>query len=132
MGDTEMTTEREASILIAASEARDKIDTSLPLKDQARAAMEITKDFWMSIDEDIRFRGAIAALILANEGNEDVVDRINTEMRMLDSLGAMLAGLPIDVERAVREVPDDFERAGFRELWMEIGHPQYVRKEAKT
>ena len=52
-----MTTSREVSILIAASEAKDKIDTSLPLKDQARAAMEITKDFWMDTDEDTRFRG---------------------------------------------------------------------------
>lgn len=117
-----MATERETMIIIAASEAKGMVDTSLPLEDQTRAAMEITKDFWMSVDEDIRFRGAIAALLLANEGNEEVLERINTEMLALESLSTAMGGVPVDFERALP--PEDFKPVGFRNLWMEIGHPK--------
>ena len=107
-------------ILIAAMEAKDKIDTSTPLEEQARAAMEVTKDFWMSTDEDIRFRGAVAALLQANEGNDEALDRINAEMRALNSLGAAMSGVPVDFNAALP--PEDFKYIGLRALWMEIGH----------
>ncbi len=112
-------------ILIAAAEARGKVDRTQPVEDQMRAAMEVTKEFWLSVDEDVRFRGAVAAVLLENEGNQEVLDRIDTEMRMLNSMAALMGGVPVDMERALP--PEDFKRIGIRDLWMEIGHPQYQR-----
>ena len=107
-------------ILIAAAEAKSRIDTSVPLEEQARAAMEVTKDFWMSTDEDVRFRGAVAALLLANKDNPEATERINTEMRALNSMGAAMSGVPVDFGAALP--PEDFKYIGLRSLWMEIGH----------
>jgi len=107
-------------ILIAATEAKGAVDVSRPLKDQARQAMNITNSFWLSTDQEVRFRGAIAALLLANKGNEEITERINMEMRSLNALAAMTGGVPVDVERLVQEIPDDFEPVGFMGLWKEI------------
>ena len=107
-------------VLIAAAEARDKIDISTPLEEQARAAMEVTKDFWMTTDEDVRFRGTVVALLLANEDNPEATERINAEMRALNSLGAAMSGVPVDFGAALP--PEDFKYIGLRSLWMEIGH----------
>ena len=120
-----MPTQQEAMILIAASDAQAHVDTSKPVEDQVRAAMEVTKDFWMSTDEEVRFRGAVAAVLLKNQGNEEVVERINTEMRALNSLAAMMGGVPVDMERAIP--PEGFKPIGIRNLWMEIGHPSHRR-----
>ena len=120
-----MSNGNQTMILLAAAEARSKIDTTKPLEEQARAAMEVTKDFWASTDENVRFRGAVAALLLENEGNIDVTERINEEMRGMNALAALFAGVPVDVERALP--PEDFKPIGLRALWMEIGHPKATR-----
>ncbi len=121
-----MATQHEAMILIAASDAQPYVDVSQPLETQMRAAMEVTKDFWMSTDEDVRFRGAVAAVLLKTKGNDEVLERINTEMQALNSLAAAMSGIPVDMERALP--PEDFKMVGIRALWMEIGHPQYSRR----
>lgn len=106
--------------LIAATEAKGAVDTSRSLKDQVRAAMNVTKDFWLSTDETVRFNGAIAAVILANKDNESVVERITTEMKALNTVSALISGVSVDFERSI--TPDDFEPIGLHRLWMEIGH----------
>lgn len=115
-----MSNQQQTAILIAAAEARGKVDTTKPLEEQMRAAMEVTKDFWMSTDEDVRFKAAVAAVMLENEGNEEVTERINAEMRALNSLAVLMSGIPVDMGRAL---PDEsFKPIGLRGLWMEIGH----------
>ena len=116
-----MSDPREAGILIAAATAQD-VDTSQPIEEQFRVAMKITRDFWMTTDEDVHFRGAVVAVIRANKDNPEVVERINTEMQALNSLAAMMGGVPVDVEAALP--PEDFKPIGLRALWMEIGHPK--------
>ena len=108
--------------LIAATEAKAAIDTSQSLEEQARAAMNVTKDFWLSVDENVRFNGAIAALLIVNKDDEAVVERINTEVKTLKAFGAMCAGVPVDIARALP--PNDFEPIGLHRLWNEIAHPK--------
>lgn len=69
----------QATILIAAAEARLKVDTTKPLEEQMRAAMEVTKDFWMSTDEDVRFNEDICEVTRAATtefGYHDKVRRV--------------------------------------------------------
>lgn len=112
----------ENIIMIAATEAQSRIDTSKPLEEQARAAMEVTKDFWLSTDEDVRFRGAVGALLLANQDNPEATERIKTEMRALNTLSAAMSGVPVDFAQILPELEEDFKPIGLRKLWMEIGH----------
>lgn len=115
-----MSDPRETSILIAAATARDMVDTSKPLEEQFRVAMNITKDFWMTTEEDVHFRGAVFAVIQANKDNPDVTERINIEMKSINALSALMGGVPVDVERALP--PESHKPIGLLALWREIGH----------
>ncbi len=74
--------------------AAEKEDT---LEDKLRAAMRETMHFWMSTDEDIRFRGAVGAVLLCCSDEEKV--RLEEELVALRSISAMTAGVPVDPSR---------------------------------
>lgn len=104
-------------VMIAATEAKSKVDTAQPLPDQFRAAMNITKDFFLTTDQDVRFRGAVAAVLLANEDSEEVRTRITQEMRSLNTLSAAMSGVPVNWDEAFDE---EHEPIGILKIWKEV------------
>jgi hypothetical protein len=106
------------TLLIAIHEAKAAIDPTQPIEVQARAAMNAVKDFWLTTDDDLRFRGAIGGLLLANEKNERITKQITTEIKILRDLNAMMTGVSVDTLHMMP--PKDFEPIGLGKLWLEI------------
>jgi len=50
---------------------------------------------WMVTDEQEQFRAACGALLLTSP---DQADEIKSQLRSLNALGAMLSGVPLDLE----------------------------------
>lgn len=101
-------------VSIAAQSAQSVAEKEESLEDKLRAAMKETLHFWMTTDEDIRFRGAVGAVLLCCSDEEK--ERLEEELTALRSLSAMTAGVPVDPSRLkVPENPIQLLR-----LWKEV------------
>lgn len=111
MNDADKTVVIAAQII--AAEARTESMKEASLEDRLRSAMRAGHNFWMSTDEDVRFRGSVAAVLL--HCSEDERERIGEELKMLRDLSALLSGVPVDTERiTAAENP-----IGLMRLWRE-------------
>lgn len=104
------------TLMIAAMETRAKLkgQTFVTVEEKLKAAMEMTKDHWMAVDESERFQAAIGA-VLADASPEDKA-RIEAELRPLKMLGAAQQGIPVDFSQL--EVPEN--PIGLMQLWHEV------------
>lgn len=104
------------AVAIACTEASSHVDPAAPLVDRFNAAMKATYRHWMATSEDDQFMAAIEAVYLTATAEER--DRIEAELRALRDLGALLSGVPVDLDQlATTENP-----IGLRALWIEIAH----------
>lgn len=108
--------ERTTGIILAAqiiaSEAG--ITAEGTLEDRLRSAMTKGKDQWMITDDDERFRASVGAVLIS--ATEDERQRLTEELRALQSFGALVNGMPIDITRI--EVPEN--PVGLLNLWREV------------
>lgn len=89
------------------------------LEDRLRATMTIAKDHWLTDNEQARFKGAIAAVMLRASPEEK--ERISNELRVLGVLGGLSAateGLPIDMGALISS--DGPEPIGLLRIWHEV------------
>ena len=68
-------------------------------------AMKVTKSHWMIIDEDIQFRAAIGIALL--ESDEIDKERILRSYRPLQTLSAMMQGIPVDTDAMTNQLDHD-------------------------
>ena len=90
----------DAVLMIAADDIRYAIKDEPDLVKRIEKAFAKAQDFWMSTDEDIRFRGALAAVILeTTEAAEK--ERVISSKQALDKIVAVMraahAGIAFDV-----------------------------------
>jgi hypothetical protein len=104
------------TLMIAAMETRAilKEKSFATLEEKLRAAMELTKDHWMAVDENERFQAAVGA-VLCDASQEDKA-RIQAELQPLKMLGAAAQGIPVDFSQMV--VPEN--PIGLMKLWHEV------------
>jgi len=115
--------EKTTGAIIAAAEARAAVNISKPIEEQLRAAMKVTKDSRMMGDDEVRFTGAVFAVMQTNEGNIKVYMQLMAEILALQSLKALSSPTPVDLE-TIRAAQRNFlEPIGLRQLWMEVAHP---------
>jgi hypothetical protein len=90
----------DATMTIAAMEAREACKGETDLMERIRKAMKAVRNHWMVTDESQQFRAAIAAAILESSGDErDRIERSAKELnRVSVILSAFKAGVPVDVE----------------------------------
>lgn len=95
-----------AVLAIAFADIRPACRGEADVVERIRKAMLKAQDFWMSIDDDIRFRGAVGAAMLETA---DAVEkeRIERSIRAVRSFSALLSGVPVDVEAIVRDAGED-------------------------
>ena len=103
----------DTMVSIAAMSAQAAAEKGDTLEDKLRAAMRETMNFWMTTDEDVRFRGAVGAVLLCC--SEEEKTRLEEELMALRSLSAMTAGVPVDPSRL--KVPENPIR--LLKLWKE-------------
>jgi len=105
----------DTMLALVMAEATPAIVASDSLEDRCRAAMKAVQHHWMVTDEDIQFKGAVAAVYAASE-DADEKERIEVELASLRDLSAMLSGVVVDLD-AVTIPPDPI---GLRKLWLEV------------
>lgn len=109
---------RIASSLIEAS-VRERLAAAETLEDKFKVAFTEASDYWMSADDDVRFKGGIGAVMLHVGTDSPEYKRITIELEQLKTLEAAMSGIPVDWEQAP-QLPDDFEVIGIIKLWKEI------------
>lgn len=102
-------------LALVMAEAGSAIKPDDSLEDRCRAAMKACYRHWMVTDEDTQFKGAVAAVFVASD-DEDEKERIRVELESLAHLSALLSGVPIDLERVT--VPEN--PIGLRKMWQEV------------
>ena len=92
-----------AMIVYEASEAIRALMQETPdvsIEFRMKAATESAKQFFMNPTMDEQFLGAVGAL-LTTVRSEEEKDRITKELKSIQALGAVIAGVPVDFEKAV-------------------------------
>ncbi len=106
--------ELDGVLMLGITEAKTAADQCEDLDQKIDAAMKATNNHWMILDEDKQFRAAVGGLILSV--NEETQTRIKEEMASLRVVGAMMSGIPVDIERV--EVPEN--PLGLLKRWKEL------------
>ena len=78
----------------------------------------VANGHWMVTDDDLCFRGAMAAVLLDPKTTEDDKRRITFTLEQVRSIGAMMSGVPVNVEQALAN-PEKIEPVPLIKLWQE-------------
>ena len=99
--------------------SRDAHERWNPRYVRGRAARQpVANGHWTVMDDDLCFRGALEAVLLDPETTEDDKRRITFSLEGLRAVGAMMSGVPVNVE-AVLSNPDEIEGIPLIKLWHE-------------
>jgi hypothetical protein len=95
----------ETALMIAVSDIRSSCAGEPDIMERLRKAMRKAQHFWMSTDDDLRFRGAVGAAMLESSPEEQ--ERIKRSVQSLRSFSAMLSGVPVDTDAMIAQMGDD-------------------------
>ncbi len=104
----------DTMVSIAAQTAKSVAEKEDTLEGKLRAAMKDTLHFWLTTDEDIRFRGAVGAVLLCC--SEEEKERLEEELKGLRAISAMTSGVPVDISQV--NVPEN--PIQLLKLWKEV------------
>lgn len=104
---------------IIAQECRGACREEPDFLERIRKAMKfVATGHWLTIDADLCFRGAVGGVLLAEETTDEERRRIEFTLEQIRSLNAMVAGVPMDLER-MGENPEGLEPVPLFRLWQE-------------
>jgi hypothetical protein len=106
----------DALLAIAVADIRPACAGEPDLIERLRKAMVKAQDFFMSTDDDLRFRGACGAAML--ESDEAERERIVKSINVLRALGAAMSGVAVDFGAELDKMGDE-EPLPLRKLWIE-------------
>ena len=113
-----MANEALLSIIVAECQNVDEPD----LIERVKACMRRANDHWMVTDEEEQFKGALAAAMVLSETGDQ--ERIKSSLKPLQAIGALMSGVPVDLERVLREQEEakesGHEPIPLRKLWGDI------------
>lgn len=99
-----------AWLSIVASDCKDACANEPDLEARIRKAMKpVAETHWMfagSTHEETRFKGALAAVLLDPSTTDEDKWRIEKSMKAAATLGAVLNGVPVDLEQALEDQKD--------------------------
>jgi hypothetical protein len=101
-------------ILLVMAESRMAVKPEDSLEDRCRASMKAAKGHWMVLDEDMQFKGAIAAVL--ETANDEETHRITSELEVLKALSAAMSGVPVDFG----SVAPAENAVGLSKIWREV------------
>jgi len=109
----------DSVLMIGISEAIEAIRNPKDVKDALRMAMKAMKSFWLSIDDDIRLKAAIAGTMEFYGKESKEWEQLSIEVKNMAKMNAYLSALSNGLQV---EIPDfgDFEPIGIARLWAEL------------
>jgi len=109
-----------ADVLIGIQSIRPKIADIEGTKAKLKEAMRVAEDAcFMSYEEDNIFKAAVGAVLQDIGIDHPDFRNIEAELKMLQSLNAAVAGVPVDFAALVDEMPGDVEPLGLTKMWRE-------------
>lgn len=87
--------------LIAISEIRGLIKDVKETEKMLKVAMEAARNHWLVIDENKRFTSAVGAVMAELGEDHEDYETLLKEMKVLQVVGAMLSGVPVNLEAAI-------------------------------
>lgn len=91
----------EAVIAVGMAEFKNCIKDRMTLEDRLRATMLAAQDFWMSVDDNVRFQAAIGAVLVSyaedSEERHHLLRSCESLRKLNAYLGAVQAGLDVKV-----------------------------------
>lgn len=120
-------TQGNAIAMIAAADIRPKIKNVPDLIARIAAAFDAAQDFYMTTDDDTRFRGALAAVLLETPNDADK-ERVIASKKALDKLDAIIKGSQAGLVFELSE--NDMPRADNIPL-LKMWHDAVDRKSAR-
>jgi hypothetical protein len=104
----------DAVMMIAVSDIRPHCKGEPDIKERIAKAMRRAQEFFMSTDDNLRFKAALAAALL--ESPEDEKDRIVQSSRMISAVSAAMSGVPVNMDQALN-TDDGFEPLPLIGMW---------------
>lgn len=105
------------SVMVAITELRTVAKEEGTVKERLLATMKEARSHWLVTNDEEQFKAAVGAVIM--ESDHETQERIRAEMRVLNTVGAAAAGIPVDWEAFVEDVPSD--PIGLLALWQSTG-----------
>ena len=106
-------------MVIAVHDAAGAIKDGMTTEEMLRATMKQAQDFWLSVDDDVRLRGAIGAVLqhigTDHDDYDDLVQSVESLKKAAAILGALQAGVMVDISEADAEPP----KYKLMEFWRE-------------
>lgn len=104
---------------IAVHDSAIAIKDDMTTEEMLRATMKRAQDFWLSVDDDVRLRGAIGAVLqhlgADHDDYNDLVQSIESLKKAAAILNALTAGVMVDISEADAESP----KYKLMEFWRE-------------
>ena len=106
-------------IMIGIAELRATVDPQKPLEERLKVAMRAALNHWLITDEESQFKMAVGAVMV--EATEEEKERIEIDLKFLNTIAAAASGVPIDTTRVAEDLERNKNKAvGLRKLWDEI------------
>ena len=87
------------------------------LSERIRQCMRLAYGHWMTTEEEVQFKGALAgAMLLSDEKDTEL---IVDSLKPLKALSALMSGVPVDMTRVLEDVDLD-KVIPLRKLWDDV------------
>lgn len=97
----------DAGLAIIAAECKSACANEPDFEQRCRKAMKAVADsHWMfpgPSHEDLRYRGAVGAVLMSPETTDEEKERIKYTLSMQRALSAAMSGVPVNMESVLRE-----------------------------
>ena len=103
--------------MIAVHHIRPALKGAATLEERVQRAFKEAQSFWMSTDDQVRFRGACAAVMLET-ADEFERERWEKSLRVVNTLGVLMAGVPVNLDEVVQDL-ETFKPVPILKMWQE-------------
>ena len=114
------------NIQIVAQEAAEACKDTPDLKERVRKAMQKAYKHWMVLDEQEQFKGAVTGAFLCSDEDDKLT--IKAALQSLQTLSAVLSGVPVDLEEALKQQESVADKLALLPLWKEVKAEMEAKK----
>jgi predicted Zn-dependent peptidase len=106
-------------LAIGIHEAKAAIQDPVDLKDALAMSMKAMKQFWLSTDDNVRFRAALGGVMQYYGQDSQEFEQLEWEIKQMKKLNAFLAAAQSGLEVKVPEIDETRKVIGIMAMWHE-------------